>query len=276
MKMDFQFHIPKSFNIEPRYDENDLNIINQVISREDIGFLSCLSDTELRETSKKVHQKFSHKKQFIQLGIGGSALPPEMLIKSLDRNHDVDFTFINNVDAQEISDQLKRVKDINDVLIYVVSKSGGTAETLAGFIACLNTLKDQYGNDLNRLKDFVVICTDKENGDLRKFATANNIETLVVPAEVGGRFSVLTPVGFLPALFAGINIDQLTDTASRFGKSLIEDKQSSLLATSSTILQLLEKYQVDQTVLMPYSSKLKELSHWFVQLWARVLVKKMS
>ena len=133
MKMDFQFHIPKSFNIEPQHDENDLNIINQVVSREDIGFLSCLSDAELRETSKKVHQKFSHKKQFIQLGIGGSALGPEMLIKSLDRNHDVDFTFINNVDAQEISNQLKKVKNIDDVLIYVVSKSGGTAETLAGF-----------------------------------------------------------------------------------------------------------------------------------------------
>src|SRR5690606_12358211 len=112
---------------------------------------------------------------------------------------------------------------------------------------------------------------DPEKGELRKLSKEWNVSTLEIPANVGGRFSVLTPCGILPALFAGINVDELLNGAAEIKKDLYQSEDFFKLGS---FLKELHDKGVNQTVMMPYSSLLKEFSSWFVQLWAESLGKE--
>ncbi|MBT6325685.1 MAG: glucose-6-phosphate isomerase, partial [Bdellovibrionales bacterium] len=102
--------------------------------------------------------------------------------------------------------------------------------------------------------------------------------SLPVPSNIGGRFSVLTPVGLFPALFADIKIQQIYQGAQQYAQDITSsDPESNSLMQAATFLAFLKKHKsINQTVLMPYSSKLRDLSFWFVQLWAESLGKKFS
>ena len=168
MEINFLFNEEKNSFASTEIDQLR-NHLNSVTSREDIGFYSNLSSTEHLEETKLVYQKFSHKKKFFHIGIGGSSLGPEMLLSALEKkNKDVDFTFINNIDPDEINEQISTIKNPSDCLFYIVSKSGGTSETIAAAIIVINILKDKFGIEKENLKDYIVLCTDPKNGDLRK------------------------------------------------------------------------------------------------------------
>jgi len=231
-------------------------------------FIKTLADQELVSSTKIVFEKYKNKKNFIQIGIGGSSLGPEMLIKAIKRT-DVNFYFLNNIDTDYTVDLLNQI-DFKDSLFYVVSKSGGTAETMAQMAIVTNKLIEQGVSESN-LSDYFVFCTDPVESSLKTLGEELNIDMLSVPSNVGGRFSVLTPVGLLPALFAGIDIEALTKSGYDFALNFIDSEQ--LIKTTQTVLSL-HSQGVDETVLMPYSSKLRELSFWFVQLWAESLGKK--
>ena len=160
-------------------------------------------------------------------------------------------------------------------LFYIVSKSGGTSETIAAAIIIFNLLKEKFNIPAKNLKDYIVLCTDPKNGDLRKLSTHFNLHTLEVPSNIGGRFSVLTPVGFLPALFAGIDLEKIISSAKEFAKNELSQGEL-VINTALTLDKLRTELNISQTVLMPYSSKLKNFSAWFVQLWAESLGKKKS
>lgn len=250
--------------------------LKDTTSRDDIGFFSELSNQTLLEQSKEVHHKFHLKKKFFHIGIGGSSLGPEMLLSALTPNDcEVEFIFVNNIDPDEIHDQLDRITDPSECLFYIVSKSGGTSETVAAAIMVINTLRNKFNISEGELKDYLVLCTDPKNGDLRKLSSELNLETLEVPNNVGGRFSVLTPVGFLPALFANINIDKIIESATDFGENQL-NQSNEVIHTALQLQELKDQKGITQTVLMPYSSKLKNFSSWFVQLWAESLGKKLN
>jgi glucose-6-phosphate isomerase len=252
------------------------NHLNSITSRDDIGFYSGLSSTKHLEETKLVYQKFSHKKKFFHIGIEGSSLGPEMLLSALEKkNKDVDFTFINNIDPDEINEQISTIKDPSHCLFYIVSKSGGTSETIAAAIIVINILKDKFGIEKENLKDYIVLCTDPENGDLRKLSKKLDLSALEVPSNIGGRFSVMTPVGFLPALFSGIEVEKIIISAKNFAKKELESG-SLIVNTALQLDKLNSQNGISQTVLMPYSSRLKNFSSWFVQLWAESLGKRES
>ena len=202
-----------------------------------------------------------------------AVLGEEMLLSALGNTNDVSFEYINNVDPDVIHESLSKISNIDDCLFYVVSKSGGTAETIASLIIIINTLRDRFEIDQDALQKYIVLCTDEKNGDLRKLAIDLSLDSLIVPTDVGGRFSVLTPVGFLPALFAGINCDLLLQSATEYGRELLKDGDSDLFRCGQA-LSIHLKRNINQTVLMPYSSRLKNFTSWFVQLWAESLGKK--
>ena len=247
--------------------------LKKTIESEDIGFLSTLKEERFLEGTKKIHQKFSNKKHFYHVGIGGSSLGPEMLLSALQKNNQVSFEYLNNVDPDDTKEKLDKITNIEHTLFYIVSKSGGTAETIATFISIINLLKQNYDISSDRLNEFIVLCTDESDGDLRKISNDLNLDALIVPKDVGGRFSVLTPVGFLPALFAGISCADLIKSAETSGKELLENPNSDLYKTAFIANEWKSK-NIHQTVLMPYSSKLKNFTSWFVQLWAESLGKK--
>jgi glucose-6-phosphate isomerase len=245
---------------------------NETLNSPQTGFFHLPQNKQLLEATTEVYESFKKtKKYFIHVGIGGSALGPDMLLKALGSNHGVEFIFINNIDPDDLYRQLAKIK-ITDSLIYIVSKSGTTAETVAAMSILANALKEAGINE-DQFKDYFVFCTDPVKGDLRKIALDWKIKTLSVPDNIGGRFSVLTPVGFLPMLFAGISAEKVLAGASSMQAQLSEKNQSQPFFKLASWIKDLHDQGVHQTVMMPYSSLLKEYSAWFVQLWAESLGK---
>jgi glucose-6-phosphate isomerase len=253
------------------FDEIYLQYISTLKSP-DTGFFHLPQNQELLQQTKIVFEKFNQKKYFIHIGIGGSALGPEMLIKSLGCKTDVDFIFLNNIDPDDFHRQLKNV-NLKESLIYIVSKSGTTAETVAAMSILISLLK-KVGISDDQFKDYFVFCTDPTKGDLRKIAEMWNITTLPVPSSVGGRFSVLTPVALLPVMFAGLNAEKLLEGAGNIQSILSSKKEGQSFFNLAYWIKDLHDKGISQTVVMPYSSLLKEFSPWFVQLWAESLGKE--
>jgi glucose-6-phosphate isomerase len=259
---------------QDQFQASMLNQFNEVINSESIGFFHYTDNLEVITEVKRIHQKHQDKKNFVQVGIGGSALGPQMLTDAL-LNSNVNFYWVDNTDSEYLFDVFHSI-DVTQTLFYIVSKSGGTAETMAGFAIAQNLLLDQ-GVKKEDLKNYFVFCTDPHKSELRDLANDEGFDCLDIPSNVGGRFSVLTPVGLLPAIFAGLNLEAMFNGANELKPSLLEKSftKNPLLKTAA-ILNFLHQEMtpsVNQTVLMPYSSKLKTLSHWFVQLWGESLGK---
>jgi glucose-6-phosphate isomerase len=156
----------------------------------------------------------------VVLGIGGSALGAKALLNALrppawnelddeGREFFPRLTVLDNVDPTSINAALGRI-DPRRVLVNVISKSGGTAETMAQYLVIRKWLEDALGSAAVR---HLVFTTDPAKGALREIAAADGIATLDVPPDVGGRFSVLSPVGLLPAALVGIDIAELLSGA---------------------------------------------------------------
>lgn len=253
------------------YMKESVLAYQKTIQSEDIGFFRLPQNRELLKKSQEIFQKFSDKKFFIHIGIGGSALGPEMLLSALGIKTETEFIFINNVDPDDFSRKLQRV-NLKDSIIYVVSKSGTTAETVAALSIIIQMLK-KSGITEDRFKDFFVFCTDPKKGDLKQISNQWSISTLDIPSNIGGRFSVLTPVGLFPSLFAGINALAILEGAESIQNALFnQDSGSKFFDLAFWIKDLYDK-GINQTVMMPYSSLLKDYSSWFVQLWAESLGK---
>lgn len=255
----------------PTTFEKVIKDYNETLNSPNIGFFHLPQNTELLAATEKIYNKFKHKKYFIHVGIGGSALGPDMFLKALDSSLGVGFIFVNNIDPDALARQLLQI-DIKDALIYIVSKSGTTAETVAAMSILTAKLKNAGINE-EQFKDYFVFCTDPVKGDLRKIATEWNVETLSVPSNIGGRFSVLTPVGFLPMLFAGIDAKKVLEGAAALQTKLSHPTEALEFFKLASWLKDLYDQGIGQTVVMPYSSLLKEYSAWFVQLWAESLGK---
>lgn len=244
---------------------------NNTINNSKYGFFNLPLDSSHINEAKELFETFNSRKNFVQIGIGGSALGPQMLVEALGKNKDRTFLFLDNTDAEHINDQLASI-DLKNSLFYVVSKSGGTAETIASFIICYNSLLDA-GVSKDDMDNYFVFSTDPTNGELRELANKEGFKTLPVPSNIGGRFSILSSVGLFPALFAGIKIEKLYEGALKARTSILEDKENSSLLDIASTLMTLNLNNINQTILMPYSSKLKSLSAWFVQLWGESLGK---
>ncbi|MBT4791011.1 MAG: hypothetical protein HON90_05530 [Halobacteriovoraceae bacterium] len=246
-----------------------------IINNPEYGFFH-LTDQEIHlQKAQELTKIFSHKKHFVQIGIGGSALGPQMLISALRQKWEKTFTVLDNIDSDFINDELNKI-DITQSIFYVVSKSGGTAETIACYSIVRNLLLKK-GIQQHELQDYFVFCTDPTSGQLREHVTQEKYHVLEVPSNIGGRFSVLSCVGLFPACFMGIDISGLYQGANEIKESILnqDPQKNNLLNVFSHLAFLYQEStpQVNETVLMPYSSKLKDLSFWFVQLWAESLGK---
>lgn len=267
--MNLNFHYSNDIQLQ---NTERLSRFKKIVANKSTQFFHTFERNELLHESKIVRQKFQNKKTFVHIGIGGSSLGPEMIVSALKKS-DVKFIFINNIDPEEIHEQLLNL-DYKDCLFYFVSKSGGTAETLAA-LAIISGMLYRHGINSNDLKDYFVFATDPVKSELLDLGKTLNLSILEVPSDVGGRFCVLTPVGYLPALFAGIDIDRLVYGAKIAQElCLLDSTANPLLKTADFAYSLYKNQGVNQTVLMPYSSKLKYFSFWFTQLWAESLGKK--
>jgi len=235
---------------------------------------------EIKTFAEGLGQAHDH---VLVLGIGGSALGTKALLNALRRpawnewdDEGRDFfprlTILENVDPTSVSAALQRI-DPRRVLVNVISKSGGTAETMAQYLVVRAWLDEALGSAADR---HLVFTTDPARGALRELAQRERIATLDIPPEVGGRFSVLSPVGLLPAALVGIDIEGLLAGA----RHAVERAQSDDLLKNPAALYAALHWAADAEldarvhVLMPYTDRLREFAEWYRQLWAESLGKR--
>jgi len=217
----------------------------------------------------------------VVLGIGGSALGPIAIRTALlapawntlgaaERGGNPRLHVLDNVDPHTIAALLDRLA-LARTLFVVTSKSGGTAETMAQYLV----VRDRLNTGTADARSHLVFVTDPKKGALREIATAERIPALDIPPNVGGRFSVLTPVGILPAALVGVDTAQVLagarELADRCGGDTLGGNPAGVYAS----LQFLADTTLGRHVhvLMPYSDPLRDLADWFVQLWAESLGK---
>jgi glucose-6-phosphate isomerase len=213
----------------------------------------------------------------VVLGIGGSALGPIALRTALrkpqwnmlsadEREGWPRLHVLDNLDPLTISGLLNRVVKLERTLFIVTSKSGGTAETMAQYLVVRDRVQ-KAGLDV---RNHIVFVTDPTKGALRPIANAEKIPALDIPQNVGGRFSVLTPVGMLPAAMIGIDTAALLAGAGEIASRCVSPKLAENPAGTFAMLQFLADTKAGKHihVMMPYSDALRDMAAWFVQLSA--------
>jgi glucose-6-phosphate isomerase len=217
------------------------------------------------------------------LGIGGSSLGGLALLKALLHPHWnllssekrqgwPRFHFIDNVDA-DVVHGLFDLLDPKRTLVNVVSKSGTTSESMAAYLYAKAWLLETF-TEAEAMKQHMVFTTDKNKGVLRRIADENGVTCFEVPDDVGGRFSIFSAVGLLPAALCGLNphafLDGLRDAKTLLRRQPVKENPACIGAALQVAY-----YQQGKplSVLMPYSTRLAAVSDWYVQLWAESLGK---
>ena len=214
------------------------------------------------------------------LGIGGSALGPFALDAAVNgprpfrkKKVPAELVVLDNVDPLVLGRALE-LCDPRKTLVLVITKSGSTAETMSQFLIAYDWLRRRVG--AKKAAKQVAAVTDPKKGDLLDIARAEGFALFAVPPNVGGRFSVLTPVGLLPAALVGANVGQLLAGAG----SMVEVCRQPELDSNPALASALHQYLLDTRygkhvqALYCYSNALYPLAFWYRQLWAESLGKQ--
>lgn len=229
----------------------------------------------INRIEKKAIQIRNNSKIFVVVGIGGSYLGARAVIEALSNP----FSHLDKEDGspvivyagQNISEgymvELLKVLDNYDYSLSVISKSGTTTEPAIAFRILKNHLENKYGR--TEAKSRIIAITDKQHGALRQLADEEGYESFVVPDDVGGRYSVLTPVGLFPVAVAGFNIRELLGGARKM-KSHIESS-SSIESNPAWAYAAVRNalYNAGKTIeiTVNYEPKLHYFTEWWKQLF---------
>ncbi|MDX9702936.1 MAG: glucose-6-phosphate isomerase [Candidatus Auribacterota bacterium] len=235
---------------------------------------------EIISIGSEIAQNFS---DFVVLGIGGSALgnialhsalnhPFYNMLKTESRPR---LFVLDNVDPELISGALD-VLPLEKTFFNVITKSGTTAETMSQYLIFQQMVKEHLGE--KAFKRQFLFTTDKEKGVLRKIASKENVRTLTIPDDAGGRFTVMSTVGLLSAAVTGIDIKQLMAGARAMDEQCREKdiyRNPAVMYTSLLyIMDTIKKKPM--AVMMPYVQALRDLADWYRQLLAESIGKKLD
>ncbi len=228
---------------------------------------------KIKECAKKI-QKDSD--ILLVIGIGGSYLGARAIIEALTNS------FYNLQDKSVrrkpqiiyVGNSLSPsyINDVIDLLIgkdfsiNVISKSGTTTEPAIAFRIFRELMESKYG--LEEARNRIYVTTDKESGALKKLANNEQYTTFVIPDNIGGRYSVLTPVGLLPIAVAGIDIDELMKGArfaqDKYNDDNIEYNEAYQYAVARNLLY---KDGKNIEILANYEPKMHYITEWWKQLF---------
>ena len=236
----------------------------------------------VKEFASMVEGRFDN---ILVLGIGGSALgglavteallkPYWNLLTPEQRNGSPRIFFLDNIDPDSMNGLLD-ILDLKKTLVNVITKSGSTAETMSQYMIIKDRLEKELGDNYRRN---IVATTDKKMGVLRQLADQEGYKTFVVPDDVGGRFSVFSAVGLVPFALVGLDIDQIMNGIKDMDLALKNTDIHQNIAAQGALIQYLLDTEKNKniSVMMPYSSRLKYVSDWYVQLWAESLGKEYN
>lgn len=280
------------------------NVVDQYVSKDELDNIQAqvtLADKDLREGTgagndflgwidwpenydkeeydriKKTAEKIQDNSEvLIVIGIGGSYLGARAAIEFLSHSF-VDqldgetrkapkiYYAGNNISSTYLADLVEVVKD-KDFSVNVISKSGTTTEPAIAFRVFKELLTEKYGEV--QLKDRIFVTTDAKKGALKTLADTEGYETFVIPDNIGGRFTVLTPVGLLPIAVAGGDIDELMrgaqDARKAYASSDLSENEAYQYAAIRNIL-----YRKGKTIemLVNYEPRLRFFNEWWRQLF---------
>lgn len=235
---------------------------------------------DINATAKKIRKTA---KNFVVLGIGGSALGPIAVYQALCHLHYNElpnkvrkgpkFYVEDNVDPERMK-ALLDIINVEETVFNVITKSGATSETMTQYLIIYGLLKEKLGDKAN---EHIIATTSASTGNLIKLAKAEGFKTFYIPDGVGGRFSELCPVGLLPAAVLGIDISEMLAGAAFMDKISMNEKYMKNPALINAVLQYIAmKNGKNISVMMPYTDGLKYFADWYCQIWAESLGKEVD
>ncbi|MBO2526467.1 MAG: glucose-6-phosphate isomerase [Bacteroidetes bacterium] len=245
-----------------------------------LGWLDLPEETDevlLSQIQNCANRLERQSEMVVVIGIGGSYLGARAVIEALQHsykgfnpfsdNHAPYVTFAGNNISEDNLCELLEVLDHKDYSLIVISKSGTTTEPAIAFRILKKHCEDKYGKDW--AKQRIVAITDKARGALKQMADANGYETFVIPDDVGGRYSVLTPVGLLPIAVAGFDIRQLIAGARAMRHELLsQNGLNNNIAQQYALMRYL-LYQSGKKIemMVTYNPKMAFFIEWYKQLF---------
>lgn len=210
-------------------------------------------------------------KTVVWVGIGGSGLGPKVIQEVFEGPETMEFLVVDTIDPSVLSMVLQNV-DWRSALVVIASKSGDTLEPMSAFALFwekLNEAKKQGAAER------VVAITDSEKGYLHDFCVEEGITMLPLPSDVGGRYSIFTPIGLLPLALLNADVSGFVRGAKEMDtlcqKTLLDENPAALLAGVQYLLDTRRSHPV--RVIMPYSQRLQSIARWNQQLIAESLGK---
>jgi glucose-6-phosphate isomerase len=299
LKLDYNYMMSDFIGVKHGIEQEDLAGLNEIAGKihldlkdkrenNGIGFFDLPYDTETVE--KIIDYAGPALKKYedvVVLGIGGSCLGAKALHTALvggwwanladrkKRGRIPRFFFADNVDPDGFS-RLMEMVSLKKTLFLAISKSGTTAETMSQFLIVHEMLEKKLGK--KKIAEHLVVLTDSQKGRLRNIVDREGLTDFIIPDNVGGRFSVFTPVGLLPAALMGIDIRQLLAGAAAMDQRTSgEDFLSNPASLAAALLFLADRMKGKHiTAMMSYSDSLWDMADWFRQLWAESLGKKVT
>lgn len=226
-------------------------------------------DKEEFDRMIKVAEKLNDKTDCVVVcGIGGSYLGARAaieMIQGLYPDHAKEVVFIGNTfSSNYISQVLNHIKD-KDVVVNVISKSGTTTETALAFRLLKQFMERKYGKEECRGR--ILATTDRSKGTLKELANKEGYETFVIPDDIGGRYSVITPVGLLPMALMGIDIREVIKGLQAAYADLNTDDLSKNDAYQYAVARrILQNQGYNVEMFVTYEPQLQCLGEWFKQL----------
>jgi glucose-6-phosphate isomerase len=206
-------------------------------------------------------------KNIVVLGIGGSMLGVQTIIDALYFDEKIKIICLDNIDPFVMQKRTENL-DLSQTIFLVQTKSGGTPETIAQYLHFEQKMLEAQ----LEISNHFIFVTDPKLGHLRKLANENKaIVTFEIPSNIGGRFSVLTPVGLLISELLDIDSQKMLDGA----KYALENNKPESMKLAKIQFEL-NKIGVDQNVLMPYSSRLATVAKWYIQLLSESIGKEFN
>ncbi len=254
--------------------ENDFNlpdnieILNAKIRKtcNEFPALNIVREINLLEYTIKQTEKFKkNKTNFVIFGTGGSNLGARALINILiDKPKNI--LFFDNIDPLFFQNQIINL-DIKKTGFIIISKSGTTPETLSQFGSVINIAKEK--NTLDILFANSLVVTEFKKSPLHNIAKKNHCNLLEHKTDIGGRYSIFSNVGMIPAILAGLDVKKIHKGALK----KIENNNFLHSLEFAQIFKFCSSNQYSSNVIMTYSDGLKYFGKWYLQLWAESIGK---
>jgi glucose-6-phosphate isomerase len=260
----FKRTLQKAHDASRQLETEKLPVIERCFNNDDLA--------AIEQKAASVIQRFS---TIVVCGMGGSSLSGRMLC-SLAYNPvthlsgKVRLLFVDNIDPVTI-DTLTASLDYASTLFIIISKSGGTAETLAHTGILWHAANAALPAE--KIKEHFLVITEPTDNPLARFAKLHDIFVMDHATDIGGRYAALTVVGLLPAAIAGLDIRAIRAGAAAVAKDTLHTTGSAATVIGAALSHVMAEHGKNISVMLPYCDRLWNFALWHRQIWAESLGK---